>query len=568
MKSEGLDFRQAHLRLGGSDVLAPSLSARGARRKPGPAGRAKTAPSAAPGAPPPLAVEEQRWLKKVVEHYHRRLLYTPAAQQYLVDRGVQIIDAISVFDLGYIDGTLLEILSPEGAEALKRIGVLTEQGQELMGGCIVFPLVDSSGRVVSLYGRHTQRRLHLYLPGPHRGIFNPNGARSAEEVILTESILDAAALWGAGLHNVIPAYGVNGLTEEILAHLAECRVRKVVLLLDSDEAGRAAGTAFAARLAERHIETRIVELPVKDPAEFFAQGGTAAQVRAILKREPNDAAALAAPAAQASDPPAAPAGAAEAEPCGPGESGLAPAAPAEPAATSEDPSPEREPVLESTPEGVLTFTTTNREYRIRGLTATGLDRLRVNVRLRMNGSFHLDTLDLYQARARSAFAQAAAKQCGLSEAQIGKDLLDLIERLEAARLQMSPAGSSTKTPEAPMTAPEREAALAYLKAPSLLERIVEDFRACGLIGERSSVLVSYLAAISRKLAKPLSLLIVARTGAGKSSLQDALCSLVPPEEVVRVTRLTGQALFYKDPDSLKNKVLAIAEEEGAAQAVC
>jgi DNA primase len=36
---------------------------------------------------------------------------------------------------------------------------------------------------------------------------------------------------------------------------------------------------------------------------------------------------------------------------------------------------------------------------------------------------------------------------------------------------------------------------------------------------------------------------------------------------VRVTRLTGQALFYKDPDSLKGKVLAIAEEEGAAQAV-
>jgi hypothetical protein len=215
-----------------------------------------------------------------------------------------------------------------------------------------------------------------------------------------------------------------------------------------------------------------------------------------------------------------------------------------------------------TPDGVLIFTTANREYRIRGLTATGLDRLRVNLRLRVNGGFHLDTLDLYQARSRSAFAQAAAKQGGLSEAQIGKDLLELVDRLEAARLQMSPAGSSAKTPEAPMTAPEREAALAYFKAPNLLERIVEDFRACGLIGERSSVLVSYLAAISRKLAKPLSLLIVARTGAGKSSLQDALCSLVPPEEVVRVTRLTGQALFYKDPDSLKNKVLSHCRRRG------
>jgi energy-coupling factor transporter ATP-binding protein EcfA2 len=572
----------------------------------------------APDAPPLLAVEEQRWLKKAVEHYHRRLLYTPAAQQYLVDRGINITEVISVFELGYVDGTLLEKLPPEGIEALKRIGVLTE-GQELMRGCIAFPLVDSSGRVVSLYGRHTQRRLHLYLTGPHRGIFNPHGARSHEEVILTESIIDATALWAVGLHNVLPAYGVNGLTEEILDHLAECRVRKVVLMLDSDEAGRAAGAAFAAQLAERHITSRVVELPAKDPADFFAHRGTVEQVRALLAEGPETAVPAASFTMPAASPPAAapsaplslgaqpsgllapqalplafdsaqesaasigsqeapepdgsggkastaPDGTAEAEPCEPGDSDLAPGAPVEQAATSEDPSPEREPVLESTPDGVLTFTTTNREYRIRGLTATGLDRLRVNLRLRVNGSFHLDTLDLYQARARSAFAQAASKQCGLSEAQIGTDLLELIERLEAARLRMSPAGSSSKAPETPMTAQEREATLAYLKAPNLLERIVDDFRACGLIGERSSVLVSYLAAISRKLAKPLSLLIVARTGAGKSSLQDALCSLVPPEEVVRVTRLTGQALFYKDPDSLKHKLLAIAEEEGASQA--
>jgi hypothetical protein len=49
-------------------------------------------------------------------------------------------------------------------------------------------------------------------------------------------------------------------------------------------------------------------------------------------------------------------------------------------------------------------------------------------------------------------------------------------------------------------------------------------------------------------------------------LQDALCAFVPPEDAVWVTRLTGQALFYKDPNSLKGKVLAVAEEEGAAQA--
>lgn len=628
MKSEGLDFRQAHLRLGGSAASGPTVPvaskasqpARAARRKPGPAGRVETSPPAAPNTPPPpLAVEEERWLKRVAEHYHRQLLSTPAAQQYLVDRGLKVTEVLSMFDLGFVDGTLLEKLPAEGADALKRIGVLTEHGQELMRGCVVFPLVSANGRVVSLYGRHTQRRLHLYLPGPQRGIFNPNGARAYEEVILTESLLDAAALWGAGLHNVIPAYGVNGLTEEILEHLAQCRVKKVVLMLDSDEAGRAAGAAFAGRLAEHHIESRTVELPAKDPAEFFAQGGTAQHVRALLAqgqeqkvgagRQSTDCrpateampAASPEPAVRAALSPAA-SGCHRSEevqavpvsidpspePDGSGgEAQTAPdgAAVCSPAAAVPQPSIESEarsgglrpPLpepsagalrpLKQAADGVLLYTEGEREYRIRGLAATGLDRLRINLRLRVGQSFHLDTLDLYQARSRSAFAQAAAKQCGLSEAQVGKDLLGLVERLEATRLAMSPADSSTKAPETPMTAQEQEEALAYLRAPNLLERIVDDFRACGLIGERSSVLVGYLAAISRKLAKPLSLLIVARTGAGKSSLQDALGSLVPPEELVRVTRLTGQALFYKDPDSLRGKVLAIAEEEGAAQAV-
>jgi DNA primase len=220
----------------------------------------------------------------------------------------------------------------------------------------------------------------------------------------------------------------------------------------------------------------------------------------------------------------------------------------------------------------------NREYRVRGLSPVGLERLRVNVRLSVTEQstigneqaamtrFHLDTIDLYQARARSLFAQSAAKLCGLSEQQVSADLLQMIEKLEAVRLAMRKNGDKQNN-EAPMTPAERDAAFHYLKDPKLTERIVADFRKCGLVGERATVLTAYLAAVSRKLSEPLAVLIVARSGAGKSALQDALCAFVPPEEAVRVTRLTGQALFYKDPYSLQRKVLLIAEDEGAAQAV-
>jgi hypothetical protein len=225
--------------------------------------------------------------------------------------------------------------------------------------------------------------------------------------------------------------------------------------------------------------------------------------------------------------------------------------------------------METVHDGTRLLRIGEREYRVRGLSPIGLEKLKVHLRLSVGNLFHLDSLDLYQSRARQTFAQTAAKLCRASGSIINSDLLLLVERLEAARLEIrnKAASEAATTEAAAMTAEEQAQALAFLKDEKLTERIAADFLACGLVGERSTVLTAYLASISRKLADPLALLIVARSGAGKSALQDALCAFVPPEELVRVTRLTGQALFYKDPYSLQRKMLVIAEDEGAQAAV-
>ena len=202
-------------------------------------------------------------------------------------------------------------------------------------------------------------------------------------MIVTESVIDAAALWIAGLRNVIPVYGVTGLTEEIMAHLVECRVKCVVLLLDADDVGHAAAIDMGQRLAAVNIETRSVELPAKDAAEFIAGGGLVDELRTLITERADSSSA---------DASAARAVRAEA-------SGAA----ALPGAMMQ---------LETSNDGSMLFTVEEREYRVRGLSPMGLERLRVNVRLTLNGNFHLDTIDLYQARARSLFAQSAAKLCG------------------------------------------------------------------------------------------------------------------------------------------------------------
>ena len=71
---------------------------------------------------------------------------------------------------------------------------------------------------------------------------------------------------------------------------------------------------------------------------------------------------------------------------------------------------------------------------------------------------------------------------------------------------------------------------------------------------------------SRKLDKPLAVVIQSSSAAGKSSLVDAILRFVPNEEQVGYSAMTGQSLFYMGGMELKNKILSIAEEEGVAQA--
>jgi len=210
-----------------------------------------------------------------------------------------------------------------------------------------------------------------------------------------------------------------------------------------------------------------------------------------------------------------------------------------------------------------------RHYRVRGLARNlSAEVLKVTLRLACGEHLHLDTLDLYQARARSAFVKAAALELGVAEPVIAGDLAALVIALEplqeaAIRGALAPDASSTE----PTLTPDQEAAgLALLRDPQLPERIATDVEAIGVVGEGTNALVGYLAMVSRLLAKPLAILIQSTSAAGKSTLMDALLSLMPERQRVHYSAMTGQSLFYLGEGDLKHKILAIAEEEGVRQA--
>ena len=210
-----------------------------------------------------------------------------------------------------------------------------------------------------------------------------------------------------------------------------------------------------------------------------------------------------------------------------------------------------------------------RNYRVRGLARNlSAESLKVTLRVNAGDHLHLDTLDLYQARARSAFVKAAALELGVAESVITGDLSALVLALEPLQEQ---AIRGALQPDAKPSLPalseaEHAAGLALLRDPALAERIVADVEAIGVVGEGTNALVGYLACVSRLLDKPLAILIQSTSAAGKSTLMDALLSLMPENERVHYSAMTGQSLFYLGEGDLKHKILAIAEEEGVRQA--
>jgi len=468
---------------------------------------------------PPKPAPSPDVLAKVVEHYHKTFCSRRDAQAYLEKRGLTDPELFRDYKLGYADGSLLERVPKKGElrEQLLSLGVLTAKGRELLGGCIVVPIADPlTGNWTSLYGRGLRTERHCYLPGPFRGLVNSQAAKLASELVLTESILDALSFVQAGIRNVVPLYGTNGFTSEHLDLLKRESIRSVVLALDNDAPGRRAAKAVKEKITSAGIDVRVVSFPegINDANELLvSRNGDAREAFQKLLGE---------------------------TPLGTEKrtSGIV-----------------RE-------EGELVLRREELTYRLRVYPAL-LGRLRATVKLERGERFHVDTLDLYSSRSRTEFLRRASKSLDVDEGPIESDLLTLLVEAEKA------SEEATELPEAKppeLTDAERQEALAFLRQKALLDQVAEDIDALGYVGEETNKRLVYLVAVSRKLDDPLSAVILSQSGAGKSGLTEVLEKLTPPEDVVLLTRLTPQSLYYTAPGFLDQKLVLIEERHGSMEA--
>jgi hypothetical protein len=559
MKLKGVSFRHAVELLREGAIELPAASR----------GRIRVLP-----APIRFDADDAALLTETIGYYHERLKQSPEALEYLERRGISG-DAITTFRLGFADRTL-GLRLPEktrkaGSEIrarLQKLGLWRESGHEHFNGSIVIPVITLSGDITEVYGRKINDNLregtpkHLYLPGPHRGVWNESALASAKEIILCESLIDALTFWCAGYRNVTAAYGVEGFTADHLAAFKRHGTERVLIAYDRDEAGDRAAEKLSRQLTAEGLDCYRIQFPKgMDANEYALKVTPAAKSLGLVIRKAEWLGQGQAPARPATPvaepiPPAVIEVAAKVETPAP----VLPASPLPAMAAPE--------VAAQVQGEEIVINLGDRRYRVRGLSKNlAFDVLmKVNVLVSRRDAFHVDTLDLYSVRARSAFITQAAVELQVKDEVIRHDLGCVLRKLEELQERSIEETLAPKETLPAVAVEDQPAALALLKDPTLLDRILADFARCGVVGEESNKLIAYLAATSRKLDAPLAVMVQSSSAAGKSSLMEAVLAFMPTEDKVQYSAMTGQSLFYMGAMDLKHKILALAEEAGAARA--
>jgi hypothetical protein len=404
---------------------------------------------------------EEALVAAVLAHYRARLFASGSAESVLSPYGISESLA-RTYGLGLSDRTLglrlPERNRSEGRvlrEMLIRLGLYRKSGHEHLSGCLVVPITAPSGEVVGVLGSRLQGGDTLYAKGLAGGIF---GARPEttdksvdHELIVTAGVLDALLIAGCG-RRAVAAGRPGGFTASDLDQLARSEGSLTCV--------GGGGVQIADALSDRGAKVRLTSYPGR-MAELLASGTsrndalTAFVATALPHRSAKSKAVLA-------------------------EAVAAPAAVASDAGADE-----------------IYLAKNGRSWRVRGARAAAErpECLRVicSVTDSASGRFHLDSLDLYLARQRRGFLDAAATElCGDSEVLA----LELAEVLAAAEQERDRAGTTTAA-RVELSAADRSEALSFLTCSDLVGELARDLGSLGVVGEETNLVQDH-----RKLPRP------------------------------------------------------------------
>jgi DNA primase catalytic core len=542
-----------------------------------------------PEEPAQLPKERTEILTRIFESFKHGLRHPVSVKpkEYLQKRN---LDSAKL-EAGYNSGQFHHHgkLSEADQRACIKAGLLIPYGGSVPNGsvtytpfakeCIIFPLKDQGGNIVSLYGRSILESRngtgkHFYLRN-RTGLYPGYPKPETEKLILSEAIIDAATLLQipeiTKNYTILACYGTNGLTDEHKSAIKDLqRLKEIIFFFDGDNAGKEGIKHGAGTLQELLPEVKIsyIETPEgEDINSLSVTYGSDIFTTLLSERKlfllNEDLLTENTSVETFSDKPAlaeASAGRKEKEV----EPGPEPA-------ISTGKLDTRNPVF-------ITYTTGDPAEAgqalqiviLGGINLQQLDRLRVTIKISRKDKpdpLHSvrHTLDLYHSDYLEKFLIKASEQLEIGTSDLRRAIAELTEQVEAYRLSRVESMKEQKPKARELSEERRERAIRYLKSPNLLERTNEDIGKTGVVGEEINRLLMYLVFTSRLREQPLHIVSLGASGTGKTYLQEKISELIPEQDKLEITILSENAFYYFDRRELRHKLVLIEDMDGVQE---
>lgn len=415
---------------------------------------------------------------------------------------------------------------------------------EELKSCLVFPLKDELGQIVSLYGRSiiegSQYR-HFYQRG-RRGLYPGYPKKETQVLVLTEGVIDAWSLLTYGeLENdwsVLALYGAKVLAkDQELAIRSLEKLEEIVLFFDGDGAGQQGVEKWNKYLSGLFGDLRIsqVDVPDGEDVNSLVQGHELGILGHLLsQRKLVDESKLIDARVPIEQP--------KKQKVESKTTGRLDAS---------------NPSLLVYEHGPLLFSL------IGGVSGNNLERLRVTLKAERRGlnSRLRHSFDLYNDDQLERYARKAADRLDLGSEVVRSALYALVDAVESYRMDQVNVVKGTVKVE--LSVERRNKAIAYLESPYLLKRTNEDIEKTGVVGERINRLLMYLCFTSRLRSNPLHVVTLGGSGTGKTYLQEKISALMPEEDIIQCTASTDNAFYYIKNGDLRHKLVLIEDLDGA-----
>lgn len=453
-----------------------------------------------------------------------------------------------------------QYLKERGLEKLTEVGYNSGINWKKLKQCITFPLKDKNGNITSLYGRRiidstpgfkenysAEFGKHYYSEN-RKGLYPSYPPQETETLIITEAIIDAASLLQIEelqSISILSAYGTNGLTAEHTGAINQLpNLQEIIFFFDGDTAGKEGVIKNTEKL--QHLKCKITSVPTPDGEDvnsMFVTYGKEAILQLIEERKLVNN---------------------------------------EPFSSIETSSFEEKvisisnnqhistsPLNTATPNKIIYETVTAR-YIIKGSLPKTFDRMVVSLDVQCleTGTKYRCRLDLYEEKQTRKEAREASEKLELRSDLVENDLSQLTDLLEEYRDNQLQQTTEESNNDKPLSLPVQATTKAFLAEPPsetvkpLIWRFNDLIGQSGIVGEENNRIFLFVIASSHKMKDTLHALIQGSSGSGKTHLLSKIAALMPPERVVKFTRVTENSFYNYDEFFFKNKLICLEDIDG------